>query len=191
MPMTILHLQCRRRSCTTSQSLSLTSVFPSRYIMVIIIFDIVGRRQRSPSNPPSLPKANFHRFLLCAGLLFYFVSPEVIPLSHKNANLSSCSFVYLSGVFGGHCTHDGRSLLPRPTHRSLLTVHTHILFCPFPCFPPSSIVWLAAFVSILLRLEFVCTSFHHTYASLPTLSTSHPSLRISIYLAGVSLGLAV
>ena len=101
------------------------SFFFNQGISWLLLFDVVGRRHCSPSYPPSLPKAKVHRFLLHAGLLFYFVSPEVIPQPYKNAHLSSCSFVYLSGVFGGHSTHDGRSLFPRPTPRSLLTVHAH------------------------------------------------------------------
>jgi len=68
--------------------------------------------------------------------------------------------------FGGFCTHHGRSPLPRPTHRSFLTVHTHILSVYFSDFRPF-IVYGLHLVSIALRLEFVCTSFHHTYATHP------------------------
>jgi len=46
-------------------------------------------------------------------------------------------------------------------------------------------------VSLVLRLELVRISFHHTYAYLPTLPTSHPSLCILIHLTGVPLGSAV
>lgn len=63
-----------------------------------------------------------------------------------------------------------------PAHHiaRFLTIHT--LFCPFFLQSPVPLsIWLVIFESIVLHLEFACTSSHHTYATLPTLPTSHPS----------------
>jgi len=88
------------------------------------------------------------------GLLYYLGSPELIPPPYKIAHPSSIP----SRSFGGPCTYDGGlSLLPDPPHRSFpnrthsfFSVH---FFSQSSCGPP--ILWLATFVSIVVRLGSV------------------------------------
>ena len=63
---------------------------------LLLLFDVVGRRQRSPHILPYSSRQKFTNF--CFTLDFYsilFRFPEPIPPSCKNAHLPSCSFVYL------------------------------------------------------------------------------------------------
>lgn len=69
---------------------------------------------------------------------------------------------------------------PDPPHRSFSS-RPHSFVHLFSIFHPP-IIWLATFVSIVLRLEFVCTSSHSAHAA-PTLA-----LCLSIHPAGVLLG---
>jgi hypothetical protein len=180
------HYKCRRRSCITPQSLSLTSILLSRYIL----FDVVGRRQRFPIVLPHSSRQKFADFCFMRDFyLFYSVFPKLTPPSCKNTYLSSCSFVYLFGVLGGHHTQDGRTILVAPTHRIARFPTVHTLFVHFfPQFSVPFVLWLATFVSIVLQLEFCCTSSHCTYAILPHPFPSHPSLCLLIRIAGVFLG---
>jgi len=86
--------------------------FP-RYIM-LLLFDVVGRRQRSPSYLPH-SKQKFTDF--CFTLDHYLSRfPTTDSTVTQKTRPSSCSFVYLFGVLGGHCTHDGRTIsVTRPT----------------------------------------------------------------------------
>ena len=93
-----------------------SSVFPTRFIMVIII----QCRRSASAFPfivilPFLPRAKV-QISPHPGLLFYLVSFELILLPYKIAHTSSR---IPSWGFGGHCTHyGGKSLLPDPPHPS-------------------------------------------------------------------------
>jgi len=103
------HFQRRRRSCTPSQSLFLASVFHQGYYYLMSSVGVSASPPHTSSRQSSLIFAPCWTFI-------YFVSPRLIPLSCKNARPSSCSFVYLFGVLGGRCTHDGRTIsVTRPT----------------------------------------------------------------------------
>ena len=63
---------------------------------------------------------------------------------------------------------------PDPPHRSFSN-RIHSLLSTCSQFSTSFIIWLATFVSIVLRLASVCISSHHTYATLPTPHPFKPS----------------
>lgn len=161
--------------CASSHNHCPSHQFFLQGISWLLLFDVVGRRQRSPSSyPPSLPGQKSIDFCFTLDfILFHSVSLQLTQLSCKNTHFSFCSFVYLCGVFGGYRTHDGRTISVTPAHTSLVSNRTHILFVNSSVFC-LLIIWLATFVSIVLPLEFVCASFHHTYATLPLPSHSSP-----------------
>jgi len=132
------HPQCRRQSCITSQSLFLTSIFPSRYIMAIIIW---CRRSASallllissltPQGKSPLIFASCWTFIL-----FYLVSLELISLSCKK---HSPPFLFFCIPFWSfwrplHSRRTDDLCYPDP-HIPRFN-RTHILFCPFSCFSP-------------------------------------------------------
>ena len=140
-----------------------------------LLFDVVGRRQRSPSYPPSLLGAKVRPFCFALDRLFYFILFDLIPLSCKNTHLLSCSFVYLFGVLGGHCTYDGRSLLPDPPHRSfsnrLRTFFSGQNFLGFP-FP---LYHMARHLRVnSCPLGVYLYIFPHTYHTIPTFPSALP-----------------
>lgn len=160
----------RRRSCPTSQPSS--SVFPYKVHQgYYYSMSSVGVSVPPAHNPPLLPKAKVHQFSpRWTFILFSLPStdPTVIQTAHPSSHIPSWGF-------GDHYTHfGGRSLLPDPPHPSF-SDHTPTFLSVYISTPNfcTPIIWLATFVSIVFHLEFVCTSFRHTYVP-PTLLASHP-----------------
>jgi len=136
----------------------LSSVFPTRFIMVIII---QCRWSASACSPfivilPLLPRVKV-QISLHPGLLFYLVSLELILLPYKIAHLSSR--LYLPGVLGAtaltaaesHCYPTPPHLSPCDHTPTFLSVHfflkfvrPHHMACHFRvnCFPLGNCLYI-------------------------------------------------
>jgi len=165
------HPQHRRRSCTPSQSLSLASVFFLQGISCYYyLMSSVGVSIPLPI-PPSLLKARVHQFLPHAGLLFIFFPPTDSTVMQKRSPLLLFFCIPVWSPWRPlHSRRKDDLCHTDPPHPRFLTVHS--LFYPFFQFSVPFIIWLATSVSIVLHLEFVCTSSHHTH---PILSSPQPS----------------
>lgn len=98
----------------------------------LLLFDVVGRRQRSPSYPPSLPRRNSPAFA-SRWTIILFRFPRTDCTAIQNAHLPR-SLVYLLEL-GSYRTYDGRSLSPDPLHHSFSNrTHTFVFVRFFPNF---------------------------------------------------------
>ena len=108
-------------------------------------------------------------------ILFYSVSPELIPLSCKNAPLPSCSlYTCLEFSEATALTTDDPCY---PTHHIARSSNRHPLFRPFFLFLALFNIWLATFMSIALRLAIICTSPPHHPSHFPSLRFAFRSSR--------------
>jgi len=164
--------QRRRRSYLISQSSS--HQFSQQESSWLLLFDVIGRRQRCPlhHNSPLLPKAKVHQFSSHAGLLFYLAS-QLILLDTKSLTFPP---VYLPGALESTALTVAEDHCDPTDHISwFLTVPTHSFLSIFFSNFYNPILWMACHFrvnSFPLGIRFYISS--HVCA-FPYLLTSVPS----------------
>jgi len=158
----------------------------------LLLFDVVGRRPRSPLLTPfPLLEAKVHRFLLHAGLLFYPISLPRTDSTVMQKPLPLLLFFCIPLWSSWRPLHSRRTISVTPTHRipRFLTVQTFFFDHFFPVFHPP-LYHMACHFRVNSLTPGICSRISPPHLSHPPppFPLRTPPLCLSIRLAGVFSG---